>query len=554
MKVDGATSASFTIDYRDHHRRVARMTMPEALDFAGETWADNPALTFLEGGGPDRTWAQLREDVTRVRSGLQAAGVRHGDRVGVLLDNQLEFPVSWFAIAELGAVIVPMNPKYTRREIEFVMGDAGVTWLIADATMLDSLSVDGALGGVAQARVVVVGDETDEGDRGWLRFVDLLGHEELPRTQVPGVDDLANIQFTSGTTGLPKGCMLTHRYWIAGGVQSAALFDDPQRILADHPFYYLQNQAYFTMALAGGGALHVTRGLSRRKFMGWLVDQRIDFAWIDDGMLDVPRSELDRQLVLKKAPVAALPAELHAELESRFDLVARDWYASTEVGSGTFVPFDRTDLVGSGSMGLVFPNRESKIVDAQLEEVEAGVVGELCLRGDGMMQGYYNRPETNAELFLPGGWFRTGDLVRKNADGLHYYQGRLRDVIRRSGESIASAEVEQQILTMPEVAEVGVVPVPDRERGEDVKAIVVLKPGESATAEQVVDGALKGLSSFKIPRYVEFRAELPMTSSGKVRKAALREEDPFNDSVIDVTGPNKNEYVKTAAERTGHVE
>ena len=515
--------------------------MPEALDFAAEAWADNLALTFLEGEGPDRTWAELREDVTRVRSGLQAAGVRHGDRVGVLLDNQLEFPVSWFAIAELGAVIVPMNPKYTRREIEFVMGDAGVTWLIADATILDSLGMDEALGGVADARVVVVGDD---GDRGRMSFVDLLGHDELPRTQVPGPDDLANIQFTSGTTGLPKGCMLTHRYWIAGGVQSAALFDDPRRILADHPFYYLQNQAYFTMALAGGGALHVTRGLSRRKFMDWLVDHRIDFAWIDEGMLEVPRSELDRQLALKKAPVAGLPAELHAELESRFGLVARDWYASTEAGSGTFVPFDRTDLIGSGSMGLVFPNRESMIVDAQFEEVEAGVVGELCLRGDGMMQGYYNRPETNAELFLPGGWFRTGDLVRKDADGLHYYQGRLRDVIRRSGESIASAEVEQQILTMPEVAEVGVVPVPDRERGEDVKAIVVLKLGESATAEEIVDWALQGLSSFKVPRYVEFRAELPMTSSGKVRKAALREEEPFSDNVIDVTGANKNDYVK----------
>lgn len=205
--------------------------------------------------------------------------------------------------------------------------------------------------------------------------------------------------------------------------------------------------------------------MSRRKFMDWLVDHEIDMAWIDEGLLDEPVSDKDRRLKLRRAPpVAAVPPEELAKLEERFGLLARDFYASTEVGCGTVVPWDRADLAAKGSMGLCFPTRESKIVDENLEEVPPGRSGELCIRGEGMMLGYHNRPEVNAELFLPGGWFRTGDVVRKGADGAHYYEGRLKDMISRSGENIASAEVEYQLLTMPEIDDVGVIPVPDPDR------------------------------------------------------------------------------------------
>jgi acyl-coenzyme A synthetase/AMP-(fatty) acid ligase len=287
------------------------------------------------------------------------------------------------------------------------------------------------------------------------------------------------------------------------------------------------------MALAGGGGLYVTAGLSRRKFMNWLVDHQIDMAWIDEGMLDLPESEADRKLALKKAPVSAMPPSLHEPLERRFGLRAREVYASTEVGNGTFVPYERTDTVGTGSMGWCFPRRESKIIDQNGEEVEPGRSGELCLRGPGMMLGYHNRPEANAELFLPGGWFRTGDIVRKDADGQHYYEGRVRDVIRRSGENIAAAEVELQIMSMPEVEEVGVIPVPDPQRDEEVKAVVVLKPGASLTAQEIEAWCLRGLARFKVPRYIEFRESLPHTASGKIAKAELRAE-PHRVHAVDL--------------------
>ncbi len=184
-------------------------------------------------------------------------------------------------------------------------------------------------------------------------------------------------------------------------------------------------------------------------------------------------------------------------------------------------------------MGLRFPNRETRIIDADLREVPAGTQGELCFRGPGMMLGYHNRPEVNAELFLPGGWFRTGDLVRKDADGLHYFAGRVKDMVRRSGENISAVEVEQQIATMPGVAEAAVIGVPDARRGEEVKAFVVPASGTTLTAEDIVNWLRPRLAPFKIPRYVEFRDELPHTASGKVAKSALRAEDPYRAATVD---------------------
>jgi acyl-CoA synthetase (AMP-forming)/AMP-acid ligase II len=268
--------------------------------------------------------------------------------------------------------------------------------------------------------------------------------------------------------------------------------------------------------------------------MGWLVDHEIDHAWIDEGMLDQPPSELDTRLALKKAPVSALPPGLHRPLEERFRLMARDLYGSTEIGAGTAVPWERTDRVGSGSMGWCLPNRESKVIDAAGADVPAGEVGELCFRGSGMMLGYHNRPEVNDELFLPGGWFRTGDLVRKTADGEHFFVGRNRDMVRRSGENISSAEVEMRIQELPDVLEVAVIGVPDPARDEEVKAIVVRKPGSALAVAEIIAWCHEGLAPFKVPRYVEFRAELPHTSSGKIAKAALKAEDPFTEGVVDV--------------------
>ncbi|MBP2326460.1 acyl-CoA synthetase (AMP-forming)/AMP-acid ligase II [Kibdelosporangium banguiense] len=510
-----------SVDLTPNHRVLLESTIPDVLDHAARTWPDKTALHFVESG-ERLTWSQVRDAVARLRSALVALGLQPGEKVGIMLCNQLEFPLAWLAIIEAGAVAVPVNPKYTRREVEFVLGDAEASWLIVAADLAELTS-----GTVPPDHVIVTGPS----------FAELLDHPETARTYQAGRDDLVGIQFTSGTTGLPKGCLHSHAYWLELGAYGAALFDDPQHILADHPFHYMQNLSYLMLAFAGGGQLHVTPGLSRRKFLRWLIDHEIDHAWIDEGMLDFPPSELDSQLPLRKAPVAAVPPALHRPLEERFHLMARDLYGSNEVGIGTFVPWERPDLMGDGSMGWCVPNRESKVVDSDGHELPPGQAGELCFRGRGLMLGYHNRPEANAELFLPGGWFRTGDLVRKTEDGRHYFIGRTRDMVRRSGESISCAEVEMHILAHPEVADAAVIPVPDPDRDEEVKAIVVRKPGAALTVAALIAWCREGLASFKVPRYVEFREELPLTSSGKIAKAALKAEAPFTAGVVDVLAP-----------------
>ncbi|MBG0817807.1 class I adenylate-forming enzyme family protein [Planomonospora sp. ID82291] len=513
-----------------HQQALRGKTIPDALDAAAQAWPDRPALHEIEGEKRSLTWSQVRTVTAAVRSGLETAGVRPGDKVGVIVRNQLEFPIAWLAIVEAGAAIVPLNPKYTAREIDFVLGDAGATWLIGTGDLLEATADDGRIGPVDLDHVVSIG----AGDLAALSFDDLLQTPATPRRTDLDPLDIANIQFTSGTTGLPKGCLLTHEYWMEMGIFGATLNPDSVRLLADHPFYYMQNQAYLMVALFKGGALYITPGLSRRKFMNWLHDYRIDFAWIDEDLLLFPEDPRDKDLALTRAPVAGMPGEAYAPIEERFGIKARECYASTEIGSGTAVPFERDDLAGNGSMGFCFPNRESKIVDERFEEVPPGTAGELCFRGPGMMLGYHNRPEANAELFLPGGWFRTGDIAVKDADGQHFYIGRLRDMIRRSGENISAAELELHIGTMPGVDDIAAVPVPDPDREEEVKVIIVPEGGADLTADQVVAWAREGLAPFKVPRYVEFRTELPYTASGKIHKAALKEEpNPLHEGVID---------------------
>ncbi|MEU9345276.1 class I adenylate-forming enzyme family protein [Streptomyces sp. NPDC048278] len=523
------------IDLAPHHRDFLDLTIPDALDLAARRWGDRLAVKLIEGRPSEHTWSQLRMLVARVRSGLEAGGVEPGDKVGIMLGNQLEFPLAWLAVIEAGAVAVPLNSKYTAREVDFVLGDADATWLITEGETIERLARDGSVGPVPMDRVIPVGGAVPGTGPD---FSVLMSTDITPRTHRAGTLDVVNIQFTSGTTGLPKGCLLTHEYWTEFGVYSSALFDDPQRLLADHPFYYMQNQAYFMMALAGGGALYVTKGLSRRKFMGWLTDHEIDFAWLDDFMLAEPAGATDQHLAIGKAPVSGVSGSAHTGLEKRFGLLARDWYASTEAGNGTFVPWERTDLTGTPTIGLAWPTRETKIIAENGDEAGPGVAGELCLRGKGMMLGYHNRPETNAELFLPGGWYRTGDLVRKDSDGLHYFEGRIKDMVKRSGENISCAEVELRIMELPEVAEAGVVPVPDPDRGEEVKAVIVLEDGATLSAERVAQWCREGLAAFKVPRYVEFRDRLPHTPSGKTAKSVLRSEpEPFGTGVVDLRPP-----------------
>jgi acyl-CoA synthetase (AMP-forming)/AMP-acid ligase II len=373
-------------------------------------------------------------------------------------------------------------------------------------------------------RVVVVGEGHPD-EAVWFQDIRSNDTSVLPELRKSDVREVVGIQFTSGTTGLPKGCLLTHEYWVLLGKITAAYMENPQRILADYPFYYMQNQFYLMLALASGGQIFVTPSLSLHRFVSWLRDYQIDFAWVSGSLAQISASELDSQHPLRRAPVDEVSADRKLEIEKRFGICVREWYASTESGLGLVVPWSEEDR--TESIGVPLPYRDTRIVDESLTDVASGDIGELCLRGPGMMLGYHNRPQVNAELFFDDGWMRTGDLVRKDSDGYHYFVGRLKDMIRRSGENIAAQEVEQVLMQLPQVSEVAVVGVPDPLRGEEVKAYIVVKEIDgfpNLTPESVLDWCTTRLAAFKVPKFLEFRESLPRTSSGKISKSDLKND------------------------------
>ena len=311
------------------------------LDQAAAQWGDRTAWNFIESGH-EITYGQLKKQVDCFAAGLDSLGVVAGDRVGLMLPNVAEFPLAWLALAKLRAVSVPLNPQFTARELDFIASDTGMSFLVISDDAVPTLNESQAKRLLDRSKVVIARDGPSEHG---FEFDELLRSAANSSYQSTPNDPraLMSIQFTSGTTGLPKGCMLTHEYWVTIGRVTSALADNPQRILADHPFHYMQNQFYLAMALASGAELFVTRGLSRTRFLGWLRDYAIDFAWVTDALHDIPASSRDRDHALRRAPADELEPSRHRQLQDRFALIVREYYGSTEVGLGTLVPWEDDD-------------------------------------------------------------------------------------------------------------------------------------------------------------------------------------------------------------------
>ena len=283
------------------------------------------------------------------------------------------------------------------------------------------------------------------------------------------------------------------------------------------------------MAFYQRATLFVARRQSASQFMSWVRQQRINFCLLPEIVFKQPPSPHDRDNEIVRVNVYGLHKENHAALEERFDFIAREAFGMTEIGSGLFMPIEATDMVGSGSCGMPSPFREARIADPQGNSVPTGEVGELLVRGPGILQGYYNKPEATAAAFH-GDWFRTGDLFRQDARGYFYIVGRVKEMIRRAGENISAREVEAVLRGLPDIIEAAAVPVPDETRGEEVKACVVLQPGltrETLPPARIIAHCEANLARFKVPRYIEYRNDLPKTASEKIAKHLLQgEADP----------------------------
>ncbi|NIE72950.1 acyl--CoA ligase [Pantoea sp. Ap-967] len=493
-------------------------SIPAVLDRAAQRFGDAPAIDFFERG-ESLSFTALRDTSHKLASALHRLGVKQGTHVALLISNRIEYPVAWLALGILGAVAVPVVTGSTARELKFIFQDANIEFLVVEDTYLATALE--AEAGVDPGKLVLVGEE----QAGFQAYSSLLSAGDSGFTPVNSIEggQLMNIQYTSGTTGLPKGVMQDHRFWVLAGAIPALMLPNLQSVLSDHPWYYIDPQWMLMTGLYSGARVDFSNGMSVRKFLGWLESRESSLVWFPDPLLKLPETEQDSKNQVQLFMGYHLSTDMQAAIQRRYQAPVREFYGMTEIALGICVPLDCDDPEAIGSCGVPGPFRRARIVDGQGNDVQPGQVGELWITGDGIFSGYYNRPEINAELLVDG-WFRTGDLFCQDEKGYFHIVGRIKDMIKRSGENIAALEVEQVLMDLAGIEEAAVVAVPDTDRDQEVKAYVKLARGftqESVGLSDIHAHCAGLLAKFKIPRYIQYVEEFIYTPSNKVAKHLL---------------------------------
>jgi len=484
--------------------------------------AGNTACILEEAGA--LTFAQLDRRSDAIAAALAARDVRPGDRVGLLCPNGADFVVVYLGVLKAGATVVPLNLLLNPREMAFILADCGARALVHHPAF-DAVAADAAEGldlrlrvrvGIADAHALSLTDLIDEGG-------------ETPRLSLDPQEAVAAILYTSGTTGRPKGAMLTHANLAANtsSVAEALGFTPAERVLVVLPMFhaFAATVGMLTPLLQGAALVPVAR------FEPKLVSRVI----ADHGatlFLGVPSMygvllRLDAAAVDQWASIrlcvsggAAMPAAVMEAFEARFGVPVLEGDGPTECSPVTCVnPPDGARK--PGSVGLPVPRVEMCILDAQGRQVPDGTPGEVCVRGPSVMKGYFNLPEATRDAFF-GEWFRTGDLGMRDADGYFYLVDRIKDLIIVNGMNVYPRVIEEVLYTHPAVAEVAVVGNPDPRHGEIPVAHVALKPDASADAAELRDWCRERLGRHEIPRRVEIHPVLPKNAAGKILKRELR--------------------------------
>jgi crotonobetaine/carnitine-CoA ligase len=491
-----------------------------------ESVSRSPEKTFFIFKDEEVTYEDFLATVSRVANGLLSLGVRKGDKVAIRQQNCLEFPYSWLAANMIGAVMVPVNSRLVEREIKHIINHSEARLLITSDDHLEMIR--------AMRKDLPLLDEIvnidDSEARETIPFSELLDNPTDLRPVDVHENDLAAILYTSGTMGMPKGCMADHDYYLTLGNIIGRVYQltSEDRVLTAQPFYYMDPQWNTMMVMTYNATLVLAERFSTSTFWDQVRQHNITFFYCIGSMTsflyNMPPSELDKRHNLRMVMTSGIPPRLHKAWEERFNVPVHEAYGSTETACDIMVALGMDRKVGSACIGRPVYYREAKIVDENDVELPPGEVGELVLkRGKGMMKAYYKDPEATEHAFR-GGWFHTGDLGYVDEDGDFHFVGRKKDIIRRGGENISAASIEHVLMTHPKILDAAAIPVPDRIRGEEVKVYVVLKAGAKLTYEEIIEFCEQNMAAFKVPRYVEIRDSLPKTPSERVQKRRLMEE------------------------------
>jgi acyl-CoA synthetase (AMP-forming)/AMP-acid ligase II len=496
-------------------------SLPALVDSAAQRFREDP-LWVATDDGARISFGEFGRATLKCANALRALGVEPGTHVAVMLPNAPAYAITWIALARLGAVMVPVNTQYKSRELDYVLRDSDTRYLVIDGSCLPVFEgIENADALVPPSNLVVHGAE-HAGRLNWHRIVE-DAPDRAPDVPPPNADMLMSIQYTSGTTGFPKGCMLTQDYWLVLGWVRTHQGPPPRRIMIDRPLSYMGGMWRFLMCLYLGAAAIVSRRFSLTQLQQRLVDYAVDFFAATDPVAKLPAHPGIAKLKIAWISCAGLSKDLHRAVEAKFNAPVRELYGMTETGSTLYMPIEDAAMSGSGSCGLPAPYRKCRIAGPDGKDAARGKVGELWVSGRAILKGYYNKADATRSAFS-GEWFRTGDLFRQDDNGYFHIVGRIKDSIRRSGENISAREIEAVAAGIAGVLETAVVGVPDEKRGEEVKLYVVLQPGcssDEVTPGHVISYCEGKLAAFKVPRYIEYMDEFPRTTSGKIAKHQL---------------------------------
>ncbi len=496
-------------------------TVKQAVESSAKIRGDKVYGIFADTG-EKMTYDELNREANRIANALLEIGVKKGDRVALFLRNSLDYLRAIYACSKIGAVEVPVNWFYRELDAKHVIGNSESATIFVEEDLLPI--VEGIKDDLPNLKNIIV-----RGDSREHPTMDSLdGKTSDPEMDVKPEDPMAII-YTSGTTGLPKGAVLSHKsYVLSAKAITLWMVDETANDYTGLPLFHINAQIYSSLGMMFAGGIITLRSLFSvsnfwRDISSYGCTHFNLLGSLANILYSLPPVEEEKDNPAKYVIIGGMPKEIWKGFEERFGVEVLEGYSMTEDPLPCLNPPGNYKKMGSFGVP-VFPDlgHEAKVVDEEGNEVERGKTGELVRRNPAQMIGYYKAPEKTAEV-IKNGWLYSGDFVKMDEKGYLYFVDRKKFIVRRSGENIASWEIEDVIKSHPKVQDVAVIPVQDPKRGEEIKAFILAK--EELKPEEIIEYMAGKVAYFKIPRYIELVQTLPYTPTGRVKKWELKEKE-----------------------------
>ena len=531
--------------------RYPRWTTFDIIQGSANKNPDQTAVKFL---GREISYWELRTRVLKMANALGELGIKKGDRVGIHLPTGPQYMISFFAVTSIGGIAVNLNPMYTVEELKFLAGDTQMCGLITHDAVLPNIRKLTQAVEIKHVIVTAVSDfekgaamssaKSLDLENGWHHFSTLMDNctnTKLPRVEV-GFDDPAVLQFTGGTTGVPKGAILHHRNIISATFQ-CALWGNPtirdfpvhrRTILGTLPFFHVYGMIVVMCATLFNSGTQI---LVPRFDLDELIEMLADYKEIAffptvptivNALINHPKAEeleLGKKFGVLNSGAAPIAKETIEKIKDAGIYFTEGWGMSETTGLGISNP--QLGLKKVGSIGIPFPDTDVRLVDVEngTEDVSKGEPGEILIKSPLLMSGYWNKPDETAKEMTSDGWLHTGDVAIQDEDDYFFIVDRKKDLIIAGGYNIYPREVDEVLYQHPKILDAVTIGVPDEYRGENIKAYVVVKPGETVDPDDIIKFSREKLAAYKVPRIIEFRDSLPKSAVGKILRKDLRKEE-----------------------------